>query len=197
MVPEDRLVVLTMRIGLFGWPDGVKGPAGISDRKKLYDVVEGRDVLALVGARSRGRVPRNWRQCTGMASEAPRRGQRTPALSPDTRRSRERGLVVRAEDPFGGRVAAERVRPITTMHLWKAELPADLEPGAHTVTVTGKHMFDQKYRRANAFETAPGRNKPGPNGAIQMRRPGCRYGDQPAASCRAAGAALIVAARGG
>jgi len=70
MVPEDRLVVLTMRIGLFGWPDGVKGPAGISDRKKLYDVVEGRDVLALVGARSRGRVPRNWRQCTRMASEA-------------------------------------------------------------------------------------------------------------------------------
>jgi len=48
VVPEDQLVVLNMHIGLFGWHDGVKGPAGISDCRKLYEFVEGRDVLALV-----------------------------------------------------------------------------------------------------------------------------------------------------
>jgi len=49
VVPEDHLIVLNMHIGLLGWYDGVKGPAGVSDRRKLYEIVKGRDVLALVG----------------------------------------------------------------------------------------------------------------------------------------------------
>lgn len=47
-VPKDHLIVLGMHIPIFSWFDGA-GRHGLADRKKLYEIVRGRKVIALAG----------------------------------------------------------------------------------------------------------------------------------------------------